>query len=125
MQWRGSTKMPNEAGSRPFRAGTSAYLVVCAKWVVAVVAASAGSGSVAAKASMAAVAWDSGRAMPRMAVSGQALTQDMQPTQASRTKSGIRGASLLKSRTAAVPGGMIERATPASAGSSASATPRR
>ncbi len=105
--------------------GTSAYLVVCAKCDVAVAEASAGSGSVDANVSMAAAVWDSGRAIPRIAVSGQALTQDMQPTQASRTNSGMRGASLLKSRTAAVPGGMIERATPASAGSSASATPRR
>jgi hypothetical protein len=60
-----------------------------------------------------------------IAVSGQAATQAMQPTHLSSRKSGIRGASLLKSRVAAVPGGMIERASPASAGSSRSAMPRR
>ena len=63
--------------------------------------------------------------MARMAVSGQALTQAMQPTHLSSRNSGMRGASRLKSRVAAVPGGMIERARPASAGSSMSATPRR
>ncbi len=51
-----------------------------------------------------------------MAVSGQAVTQAMQPTHLSSRNSGMRGASRLKSRVAAVPGGMIERARPASAG---------
>ena len=45
-------------------------------------------------------------------MSGQALTQAMQPTQASRMNSGMRGARPLKSRVAAVPGGMMLRATP-------------
>ena len=58
-------------------------------------------------------------------MSGQALTQAMQPTQRSSRNSGMRGARPLKSRVAAVPGGMTLRATPASVGSSTSATPRR
>ena len=68
---------------------------------------------------------DPGCATPRIAVSGQALTQAMHPTQASNMNSGIRGASPLKSRVAAVPGGITLRATPGSLGSSTSATPLR
>jgi hypothetical protein len=49
----------------------------------------------------------------------------MQPTHFSARKSGILRASFEKSRTAAVAGGMMLRARPASAGSSRSATPRR
>ena len=58
-------------------------------------------------------------------MSGQALTQAMHPTQASSRNSGICGASPLKSRVAAVPGGIMLRATPGSLGSSMSATPLR
>ena len=125
LQWIGSTKMPKAAGSSPLRAGTSAYFWVRTKWARAVSAASAGSGWAAANASILRSVSDSGRAIPRIAVSGQALTQVMQPTHFSRRKSGMRGARWLKSRVAAVPGGMTLRATPMSAGSSASATPRR
>ena len=45
-------------------------------------------------------------------MSGQALTQAMQPTQRSAMSSGMRGARRLKSRVAAVPGGMTLRASP-------------
>ena len=70
-------------------------------------------------------ACDSGTTQARIALSGQALTQAMQPTHCSISTSGIRGASRLKSRVADVPGGMMLRARPASAGNSASAMPRR
>jgi hypothetical protein len=99
--------------------------VVWAKWLRAVAAARRGSGSVAAKVSIAASTTVSGWAIARIALSGHALTQVMQPTHASRTNSGIVGARPLKSRVAAVPGGMTLRATPSSLGSSRSATPRR
>ena len=117
--------MPNLAGGLPCFLGTSAYFWVWAKCRPAVSAASAGSAVPAAKSPIAVSTSVSGRATPRIAVSGQALTQLMQPTQASRTKSGMRGARWLKSRVAAVPGGMMLRASPMSATSSASATPRR
>ena len=45
-------------------------------------------------------------------MSGQALTQAMQPTHCSAMNCGMRGASRLKSRVAAVPGGMMLRARP-------------
>ncbi len=91
MQWTGSTKIPKPAGSLPCFLGTSAYFWVWAKWLFAVSVASAGSGVVAANAPIAVSTVDSANATPRIAVSGQALTQVMQPTQASRTKSGICG----------------------------------
>ena len=50
-----------------------------------------------------------------IAVSGQVWTQAMQPTQAAAMNLGMRGASELKSRVAAVPGGMMLRPTSASA----------
>ena len=58
-------------------------------------------------------------------MSGQAVTHVMHPTHASRMTSGISGESPLKSRLAAVAGGMMLRATARSAGSSPSATFRR
>ena len=51
---------------------------------------------------------------------GQVFTHDMQPTQRSAMNSGIWGARWLKSRVAAVPGGMMLRATAPSAPSPAS-----
>ena len=81
--------------------------------------------AVAAKASILPSSSGAGTTTPRIAVSGQALTQAMHPTHFSARRSGIRGASFEKSRTAEVAGGMMLRARPASAGSSRSAIPRR
>jgi hypothetical protein len=74
---------------------------------------------------IAAASEPSGWAVAKMALSGQALTQAMQPTHCSATNCGISGDRLLKSRTPAVAGPMMLRATPMSAGSSTSATPLR
>ena len=79
----------------------------------------------AANPAIAGLRTDAGCATPRIAVSGQVVTQLMQPTQRSGSKAGMRGARVEKSRTAAVPGGMTLRATPASAGRLASAVPAR
>jgi hypothetical protein len=87
----------------------------------AVSVACAALGSVCANAAVRSSTADFGSAMPRIAVSGQVFTQLMQPTQRSAMNSGMRGARWLKSRVAAVPGGMMLRATPRSAGSSTSA----
>ena len=76
-------KMPKLAGGTPFFSGTSAYFFVRTKWERAVVAASSGSGSPAANAAMHGSSCASGTAIPRMAVSGHALTQAMQPTHCS------------------------------------------
>ncbi len=125
MQWIGSTKIPNDAGSRPLRDGTSAYFCVREKCASIDARAASGAGVAATNAAVRSSSVPPGRAIPRMAVSGQALTQVMQPTQASRMTSGMSGASPLKSRTAAVAGGMMLRATARSAGRSPSATLRR
>src|ERR1035437_5082876 len=125
LQWYESMKMPKSADSMPRLAGTSPYLVVWTKCDFAVSAASFGSGWVAANASIAVASEDFGCAVARMALSGQALTQAMQPTHWSATNLGIIGDRALKSRMPAVAGPIRLRATPASAGSSKSATPRR
>ena len=64
-----------------------------------------------------------GVATANNAVSGQTLTHAMQPTQASKSNAGISAERPEKSRTAAVPGGMMLRATAMSAGSAESALP--
>ena len=125
MQWPGSTNSPKAPRSSPRFAGTSPYFWVAAKWRVSSAAATAGCGWLAANVSTAGATCDSGTTQARIALSGQALTQAMQPTHMSISTSGIRGASRLKSRVADVPGGMMLRARPASAGNSASAMPRR
>ena len=125
LQCWGSTKIPNMAGSMPLRAGTSAYFLVRTKCELAVSAVRAPSARFHANAPIAGSSCVSGTATARMAVSGQALTHAMQPTHCSAMNSGMCAERLLKSRTAAVPGGMMLRATPESAGSSTSAMPRR
>ena len=125
LQWTASTKIPNAPRSSPRLAGTSPYLVVGAKCSRAVLAATSGCGCVAANVSIRDSSSGSGTTIPKIALSGQALTQAMHPTHLSRRNSGMRGASRLKSRVAEVPGGMMLRARPASAGSSTSAMPRR
>ena len=118
-------KSPKSAASMPRLAGTSAYFVVWTKCCFAVSAASVGFGWAAANFSIAAASAAFGWAVAKMALSGQALTQAMQPTHCSATNCGISGERLLKSRVAAVAGAIRLRATPMSAGSSTSATPLR
>jgi hypothetical protein len=68
-----------------------------------------------AQVSMSGATAGSGTTRARMAVSGQAATQAMQPTHLSSRNSGMRGARRLKSRVAASRAD-VERARPASAG---------
>ena len=105
--------------------GTSPYFWVAAKCARSSAAPTAGCGWLAANASIAGSS-DGFRLRRRRGsrVSGQALTQAMQPTQPRRSeRPGSAARARLKSRVADVPGGMMLRARPASAGSSASAMP--
>ena len=73
----GSMKMPNNAPSSPFRAGTSKYFRVRTHW------APSNSGSPSSR--------EAGIALARIAVSGHSVTQVMQPTHRSAMNSGISG----------------------------------
>ena len=116
-------KRPNFAGSRPRLAGTVPYFWVSANWLDSCAVAAAGRSSIAAKATIAGVRSPAGCAVAKMALSGQADTHAMQPTHFSAISCGMRGDSVEKSRTAADPGGISERARPSSAGRPASPVP--
>src|SRR5450756_2642569 len=125
LQWAGSMKRPKSAPSMPFLAGTSPYLAVWTKCDRAVDSASFEFGWEAANDPIALASEPLGWAVAMMALSGQALTQAMQPTHFAAARAGINGERLLKSRVLAVAGPMRLRPTFSSDGSSTSATPRR